>query len=421
MIANLAFSLVAKGLQAIMGFAVIHHLIALWGPARYGAWVTMTSLIAYTSMFDFGVGYGIKNKITETHTTARLVGAEVHIRFGVLFYTGSAIILLVGGLLYMPTASPFRDSLNAAIVLWVGFSISFLLSYANIILQALGKFKLINAISLIAPGGWLAFIVFSTATPPVSPTAAAAVFAGLLIGQNLILSVLAINAINIRISGSLAEALRLAPQLLKTGAKFFALQLSALVLFYSGNLFTFHFLGPVEVARFDAASKVFSVFSIGFSILISIAWTEVSKAKASKDGWRLTRIFMFLHVSAVILGVMAMGVAWQSFSLVSRLTGVEVTPSEALPFALLATVQALAFSSAVFLNAFERLNGQVFLAALAIPLFFYCAYAGLHYGGGIGSVPLAAVAATLPAGVYCFVVALRIIGKVERMASARQS
>lgn len=118
MLGNLAFSLGVKGLQAFLGFAVIHHLISTWGQSRYGVWVTLTSLIAYTTMFDLGVGYGIKNKISEAHGIGRLSDAEAHARFGLLFYAGATAIMFCLGLVCIPYVSPFKENMAASVILW---------------------------------------------------------------------------------------------------------------------------------------------------------------------------------------------------------------------------------------------------------------------------------------------------------------
>lgn len=282
-------------------------------------------------------------------------------------------------------------------------------SYANIILQALGRFRILSGVGLLAPGAWFVFLLLFNSASNVSQLVASAVYSALLVCQSGLL-VLAVRAVwKFDFGGDLKESLALASSLLATGAKFFALQLASLALFYSGTYLAFHSLGPSEAARYDAANKVFSIFSIGFSILVSIAWTEISKAKSSRNGPRLMRVFLLLHGSAALLSFSAVLVAWWAPLIVSRLTNVLLDTREALPFALLATVQSVAFSSAVYLNAFEKLKGQVLLALLSIPLFFFFAFLLLNGGGGIGAIPLASAAATLPATLFCFWVALGLI------------
>jgi hypothetical protein len=99
---------------------------------------------------------------------------------------------------------------------------------------------------------------------------------------------------------------------------------------------------------------------------------------------------------------------------VGRLTNVVLPSSDAYPFAALVGLQAIAFSSAVYLNAFEKLTGQVVLALISVPLFFAIAFWLLSSGHGIGSIPLAAAAATLPATLFCILIAVGLIRSTRR-------
>ena len=374
----------------------------------------MTSLIAYMTMFDFGVGYGVKNKISEAHALGRLADAESHAIFGLIFYVGASLVIFIAGMIWIPNVSPFRENLLASSLLWIGFVLSFLLSYANIILQALGRFRISNGFALFAPLTWFIVIVTFDTDNSMSIQVAAAAYAGLLIVQGAVLALAASKLWGFKFRGRFVESTKLARSLLLTGAKFFVLQVASLVLFYSGTMMAFQFLGPVEVARYDAANKVFSMFSIGFSIFISIAWTEISRAKSAGDSARLKRIFLLLNSAAMLMFAAATTVAYFSSSIVSRLTNVSLPSSDAFPFAVLIGLQAFAFSSAVYLNAFEKLMGQVVLALISVPLFFGAAFWLLSHGHGIGSIPLAAVVATLPATLFCFSIALGLIGSAEK-------
>lgn len=409
MIANIAFSIAAKLLQAVLGFAIVHHLIATWGPARYGIWATMTSVIAYAALFDFGVGYGIKNKIAEAHARGRLEEAEAHARFGVLFYLSAGSVLLVIGALVIREVSPFREHVLAAGLLWLGFVANFVLSFANVVLQALGKFRMLSATALIVPAAWYSYLCLGGDATTSSLAIGAAVYAALLVVQGGALVAVVSKNWSFKWLDRLTESRRLGRSLVATGGKFFVLQVTSLVLFYSGNLLTFQFLGAEQTARYDATMKVFSLFSVGFSLVVSIAWTEISKAKSSMNQARLRHILYGLITCSLGICVAAAGMAWWAPVLVAKLTNVHIARAEAVPFALLAAVQATAFSGAVYLNAFELLTGQVILGVASIPVFFVMALVFFDAQLGIGTVALASAIATSPALVYSLWSAWRIV------------
>lgn len=409
MIASIVFSITAKALQALLGFAIVHDLVSAWGASRYGVWATMTSVISYTALFDLGVGYGIKNKISEAQALDRLADAEAHARFGFLFYLGAGVVILVGGAIAIRHVSPFREHGLAATLLLAGFVANFVLSFANVILQALGRFRLLSAIALVVPAAWYVYLRFGGDAAETRVALAAGVYAVLLIVQGGILAVAVARAWSFRWAGRITDLRRLARPLLATGGKFFALQFTSLILFYSGNLLTFQFLGAAQTARYDATMKVFSIFSLGFSLVISVAWTEISKAKSSMNPARLRHIFYGLGACAAGVAVAAGMAAWFAPSLVRALTNISIDRSEAVPFAVLVSVQAAAFAGAVYLNAFERLSGQVMLSIGSLPVFFGVAMALFNGQFGIGTVALASSVATAPALVYSLWSAWKIV------------
>lgn len=409
MITSIALSIAAKVLQAILSFAIVHDLVSAWGASRYGVWATMTSVISYTALFDLGVGYGIKNKISEAQALGRLADAEAHARFGFLFYLGAGVVILVGGAVSIQHVSPFREHALAATLLLAGFVANFVLSFANIILQALGRFRLLSAIALVVPAAWYVYLCLGGDAAGTRVASAAGVYAVLLIVQGGLLAVAVARVWSFRWAGRITDLRRLAGPLLATGGKFFALQFTSLILFYSGNLLTFQFLGPAQTARYDATMKVFSIFSLGFSLVISVAWTEISKAKSSINPARLRHIFYGLGACAAGVAVAAGMAAWFAPSLVLALTNISIDRSEAVPFAVLVSVQAAAFAGAVYLNAFERLSGQVMLSIGSLPVFFGVAIALFNGQFGIGTVALASSVATAPALVYSLWSAWKIV------------
>ena len=197
--------------------------------------------------------------------------------------------------------------------------------------------------------------------------------------------------------------------LLRTGTQFLALQLTGFALYGSGSFLVYRSLGGAQTAQYDAANKVFSIFTIAFSTLISIAWTEISRAKAAGDYERLESIHRLLHLAALGFLLGAAMACYASAPLTFALTGIRVASSDTAVFAVFIGVQMMAFTSAVFLNAFERLRAQIFAAVVSVPIFFAVAFGLLALGWGMPSIPAASAVATIPSLVVCFLVARRLL------------
>lgn len=408
MIRNVVLSIFLKAIQAVLGFSIVKQFVFAWGLTAYGTWVTMISVITYMSMFDLGVGYGIKNRISEASAKGSDGFSDIHVNNGIILYFFISIVIFFIGASVTINAAPFREHKLASVFLWLGCTMAFFLSYANIILQGEGRFVQLGIISLFTPALWLLTILI-TKDGIFSINHAAFVYSFLVLCQGF-LAVVAVRRLGYFRRSFLSEwNSAAAKKLLHTGAKFFFLQITSLTLFYSGNFFVFSQLGPTDTAVYDATNKIFSILTIGFSVLISIAWTEISRARVRSDWARMRKIFFLLCVSAIGVCVCGALISWNAETIIYPLTGIHVSFFQAYPFALLVGIQALAFAGAVYLNAFEELNGQIVLGLFSIPLFFATAYMFFQHDLGIVSIPWATVVALTPAAIYCCFRANRLI------------
>ena len=159
---------------------------------------------------------------------------------------------------------------------------------------------------------------------------------------------------------------------------------------------------------------MFSIFTIAFSTLIAIAWTEISRTKAACDYVRLANIRRLLHVVVICFTVAAALACYLSGPLTKALTGIAVPSSATSAFAVFVSIQMLAFTSAVFLNAFERLRAQIIAALVSIPVFLGVALALLANGWGMPAIPIASAVAVLPSLAVCYVIAHRLVRGPQR-------
>ena len=91
------------------------------------------------------------------------------------------------------------------------------------------------------------------------------------------------------------------------------------------------------------------------------------------------------------------------------LTRITLTPTEALPFAVLVSLQSLAYCSAVYLNAFEQFRVQIAVSLLSIPVFFGTTELLFRLGYGITTMPWALTMTLVPAIAIYFPVARKMI------------
>ncbi len=418
MIASTAFSIGAKALQAVATFATVHKLVQLWGLSGYGLWVTLSAFALYISLFDLGVGYSVKNRISEAMGRGELDAAAPIVRSGVAVYFVASVVALACGVVVVLCVAPFKDHVLASVTLWGACVVSFFLSFHNMVLQALARFKAFALLTLIAPCSWFCMLQLWPRTAAFPLELGAGLYASMLVAQGLVVAVVSRRTHDFRTAGwHRSRWLQIRP-LLATGSQFVVLQLAAFVLNGCGSFVVYRVLGGADTARYDAANKVFSIFTVAFSTLIAVAWTEISRAKAAGDRSRMQFIHHLLHVAALGLLVVVAIACWESERLTHALTGISVPPASTAAFATFVGIQMLAFTSAVFLNAFEQLRAQIVAAMVAIPVFFCTAFGLLHLGWGMPSVPIASAVAMLPSLVTCFLIARRLVAVSPRLRAA---
>ena len=62
---QILYSLILKGISIIIGFVFVPLLLNYLDTERYGIWLTLSSIIAWASFFDIGLGNGLRNRLTE--------------------------------------------------------------------------------------------------------------------------------------------------------------------------------------------------------------------------------------------------------------------------------------------------------------------------------------------------------------------
>jgi len=388
-----------------LGFITTAVLIRELGAASYGTWAALTSLLAWVQLSDFGVGYALKNRIASAPQPSELLPLVS----GVFqFYVLMALIIAVLFYLFGNRLAIVTDYKTESLVLYIGVIVFFPLTIGSAVLQGMRKNSISSLMGLAQSFFWLVCVLFLAWTSSTL----------LLLSLLYVLTILLIGVGQCALGasalvGNVGKAfgellnfdnLRLAFPLWGIGIRFILLQLSSVILFSLGTYLTYSNLSPEDAAKYDVLFKFFQLPITVFSVVISVYWVEIARSIAMKDRQALQKKFMQLQlmafVIALLMGLFALVIA---SPLVEIYSGgkIHVSMSDALPFWLLITIQIFAYVGAVFLNAAEKLRGQIIFAVVGsvflIPtvLFFYAK------GLGFSAVPLATALLIIPSLLYC--------------------
>lgn len=331
-----------KLLGMLISFLSVPLTIGYLGTERYGAWVTIGSLLAWMQLTDFGLGNGLGNAVTTAAGQDRPDLVRMHLSNGFVLQTGIAAGIGLLAALAWPfinwsavfgvTNPDTLAELGPAMALALAFFLlGFPLACAGRLYMAyqegrIGTYWGItgNLLSLAAlitvtrTGGGLVWLVAAVSGTQIMVTAAS-------------------NAwMFTRHRPVLLPGLRyvkfaeMAP-LGAVGGKFFLIQIMALVTFQTDNLVISHYLGAASVPEYSLIYTLFSYTSLPQSLLFGYLWSAYTEAIARRDIAWVSRtfhlnLFASLGFTAVALSVLVFiaqpFIAWWA--------GPAVTPSYSL-------------------------------------------------------------------------------------------
>ncbi|MFY0253346.1 hypothetical protein ACDQ55_05245 [Chitinophaga sp. 30R24] len=406
-----------KLVSSIVPLIVIPILLASLGNQQYAIWVTMTTLIGWISLFDFGVGYSLKNKITESIAANRLDEVEP-IVIGVLqFYILSAFVLLFIFSISLFYVKVFADHKVLAMVVYLPVIVSFPFTIGNFILQSLSKFILLNFLLLLQGGLWLIFVLINKIFALNLPLVMLGAFFSCCYFSSTFW-IFYVSARYIKIDFKKLwnrDFFYQQKSSIKSGLKFFILQLSALILYSIGNVLMYDNMDLASIARFDIINKIFLLGLTIFNIVIAIFWVEISKYKAKNDYANLLKVRHQLLIISLVFAILSFLSTFIIPFVVDIWTGhrIHVETRYLVVFAALISIQAFAYSGAVFLNAFEVLSGQIVFSVISAIIMFPLSKFFLKIGLGINSVPLASALLTFPTMAYVLIKAKSCINLIK--------
>ena len=388
-----------------LGFFATAILLRNLGASSYGTWAALTSLLAWVQLSDFGVGYALKNRIA----SAPKPNDMLPLVSGVFqFYVLMSIAIALMFYLFANSLEIVKHHRTESLTLYLSMIIFFPLSIGSAVLQGLGKNSISSLMGVAQSFLWLGCVLIMVlGQPTLSSLSLIYGLSALLIG--LLQCILGAHALvgNLRITFSEIlnfSNLSLAYSLWGVGLRFISLQVSSVILFSLGTYLTYSYLSAVDAAKYDLLFKFFQLPLILFNIIISVYWVEIARSISIHDGYSLKKKFVQLQLMALAVTLIMLLCA---FFIVSPLLAVysagliHASISDALAFWFLTAIQIFAYAGAVFLNAAEKLHGQIILAVVGatmlIPtvLFFYSNELGFT------AVPIATALLIIPSLLYC--------------------
>ena len=127
---NIILSFGSKGINILISLLLVPMTIHYVNQTRYGIWLTLSSIIAWISFFDLGLGNGMRNKFAEAKAKGNIELAKQYVSttyFSIgtivilLFITVSAINHFINWPVVLNVSPLYREELRAVFAILVFF------------------------------------------------------------------------------------------------------------------------------------------------------------------------------------------------------------------------------------------------------------------------------------------------------------
>jgi O-antigen/teichoic acid export membrane protein len=291
---NILALFAVHGYSIVINLALIPLTLHLLDEYKYGVWITLFNVISWISIFDIGIGNGLRNKFTECMAQGKIQEAREYVSTGYVVMSGIAVSLILLFIVpwhFIDWARVFNVKLELASEIRLLVGIAFVLTSIQFCLKLLGTILTAShkpAVSalIMSISNTLVLLIFIIGKRWLADS---------LIGIGLVYTLTPILVFIIASIILFAKRLyHVRPSfrffrrdkvksLFNLGIQFFIIQIAVLVIFQTDALIIAHTLSPDEVTSYNIVFRYFGVVSMLAGIIMSPLWSAYTEAAAKND------------------------------------------------------------------------------------------------------------------------------------------
>lgn len=424
---NIAVSMVCKVLSYGIGFLTLPLSLTYLDQYQYGILATIASIIAWVDLFDFGLGQGLRNKLTEALALNDKILAKklVSTTYFYIIKIVLGISLVFAFLFYL---LPWKKLLNAhkidsntlnlvLLIVFLSFCAKFVFNLINKVFYAIQKPMYIDIVALIYKAFYylaLFFLVKFTSSSIIKYTAAQNIL-GFVIP--LIISIYFYRKYKPNLLPSFKSVdPQLAKSIMGIGGKFFVIQLGLLVMYMTNNVMIANFVGPEEVTSYQIVQTLLSLVSFLFITIITPLWSIFTEAFARKDNDRVRLLLSKSLRFFILIIVLTIIIAISSPLIFDLWLGSKVIIEESLIWyvAILTLLTLWTNIYASISNAVSKISLQMYLvigsAVLNIPISYFFS---VVLDMGTNGIILGSICSALPTAIFIPYQAVKILNQKD--------
>jgi O-antigen/teichoic acid export membrane protein len=306
---------------------------------------------------------------------------------GLLLLFVCCILFIDWGIVFNSTLLTITDYRILMFIFFFSIAISFVLGLINSILNAFQQTALTNVISILTNLLFLSSLILFKEFFILSIVKMVFSYCMSLIMGHIILTVFFFWKHIYLIPSCIYFSKSKVQDILTLGGSFFVIQIAVLLIFTFDNFLILQLLGAEQVSVYNVVFKLFSIFTLGFGIVVSPLWSAFTEANMKNDLIWMRKTLKNLNslFLLVLLGLVIMLFEYQRILDIWLPASNRVVPSFELVLALSIFVAISIWNNiySFFLNGLGivkmQMRTSILGAFLNIPLAIYFVQE-LHFG-----------------------------------------
>ena len=321
---NILMSFVARGISMVCSLLIVPVTISYVNPTRYGIWLTLSSIIGWILLFDFGLGNGLRNRFAEAMAVdnkelAKQYVSTTYFALGLIMLVFFLILFFINWFISWPTILNIDNSYSEELrqvfaIVSFFFCTSLVVNLFSTILTADQKPGLSAILGAVGQFFSLLIIYFLTLTSEGGLLNMALYYSGVPMLVTLIASIFGFGVTRYKLFRPDLNSVRkgLVRSVMSLGIKFFIICVSMIFIFQMMNIIISRELGPNAVTEYNIAFKYFNILTTIILIIVTPFWSAFTDAYQKKDyQWmensvkKLETVWLLSCIMALIMIVLS--------------------------------------------------------------------------------------------------------------------
>jgi O-antigen/teichoic acid export membrane protein len=386
---HVSLTFVYRALAIGLSLSLVPLTIDYLGIEQFGVWMVILSVMIWVTFFDIGLGHGLRNKLAEALAANDIGLARKYVSTACLaisFIAFTFFVILAFAVPFAPwdkifntTAVSNPELAKVVFVIGTFVLLNFVLLLSNQVFFAYQKASFAALQPVLLNFFVLVAVLVLTHHAPGN-----LFYLALFYGLSMTLSSFLLLSYFVKKHSEVMPSVKYIDlskikELTSLGVKFFIIQIASLVIFTTDNMIITQVLGPEYVTPYAVVFNLFSIITIGHTILVTPLWSAYTDAYSKGDIRWIRSVLKKLNLLMIPVVIVVLLLVLFARDIISIWVGPEIEVSNLLVKFMGVFVVVSVWSNiyAYFVNGIGKVKPQLFSSIVAalinIPLSVYFA------------------------------------------------